>query len=215
MLRKWIAATLTSLALSLLGMAQFVNAGDDCCDTGCKVKKTCHAEVEVKPKAIVHYGDRCIDFCLPKCVFGGLFKKKKGCDDCSDRGDCTECHKCECRARTRKVLLKKTRYEDECRTKCVVVEECEPVCQPTQVCVPEAACAPACERAPLFKKKEKFCCPDYSNPYAGTALDPNAAPAEPAGKMPEPLPAPKKEEAKPEPKGAASLLPDLKLGEQQ
>jgi hypothetical protein len=212
--RNWIPTALASLALTILGLAQFANAGDDCCDTGSKVKKTCRAEVEVKKKAVYHYDCKDVDFCVPKCKFsfGGLFKKKKCGDECGecdscDQGGCQECG----RVRTKTVLLKKVRYEDECKTKCVVEECCEPVCAPV-ICAPAPCatetCAPACERAPLFQKKQKFCCPDYSNPYAGTALDPHAVPAAPAGKVPEPLPAPKKEE-KPEPKGAVQAQPSL------
>jgi len=221
------AATLTVL------LAQFGQAGDNSCPAPCVeevCKKVCVPTVENVKKTTPAYRMKCEDLCLPKCGLGlfSRFRKSK-CDECGDCGECGDCASGDCaqcgKPREVRRLVKKFNVEEECKVKCVVEHrmetvpvkckkvECAVECAPAP-CAPAACCAPACERAPLFQKKQKFCCPDYSNPYAGTPLDPNAAPAKA-----EKIPAPKKEEAKPEPKGAALSLPlpasELQLDGQQ
>ena len=216
--RRIMSSAIAATALAVLAVAQLATAGDDAC--GECMKKVCVPKTEVKKVAHRCYNDVCEDFCVGRIgdIFGSFFRgwsNKNPCLSCgceaSCKEECDSCGKCEKKPRTRKHLLVKIKREEVTVTKCEPAYECAPVCEP--VCEP-APCAPACERAPLFKRKQEFCCPDYSNPYAGTALDPHAVPAKPAGKVPEPLPAPKKEE-KPEPKGAAGLPPELKLGGQQ
>jgi hypothetical protein len=125
MLQKWVASVVAGLGLAVLGLSQMVSAGEHgCCDDGCHVRKTCRAEIETKKKSVVYYDCKKVDFCLPKCsfLFGGL-RNRDCCDPC---GSChvDHCFNCEHRARTKNVLLKKIKYEDECKVKCVPEEPC-------------------------------------------------------------------------------------------
>ncbi|MBL8794182.1 MAG: hypothetical protein JNM56_09770 [Planctomycetia bacterium] len=135
---------------------------------------------------IVNECDSCCEDGGLKARLSGFFdrlRRQRGCDSCDA---CNTCNTCTAK----------------------------PACAPAPACnACQSSCdsCNSCERPSLFRKKKTFCCPDHSNPYAGTSLDPN--PPQPA-KAAEPLPAPKAEE-KPEPKGAASLPLELNVGEEQ
>ncbi|MBL8799851.1 MAG: hypothetical protein JNM56_38570 [Planctomycetia bacterium] len=193
---------LAPLALAADPCPQACPAQGPCCEEVCK--KDCVPTIEQVKKTTPVYSMKCEDLCLPKCSFGGLFSRLRkscgnecgACSDCNDCGDCARCGK----PREVRKLVKKFKTEEECKVKCVVEHRMElvPVKQKKVECVVECApapcapatCAPACERAP---RNKEFCCPDYSNPYAGTPLDPNPPKAAPKA---EPIPAPAKEAGK-------------------
>lgn len=159
-----------------------------CCEEVCK--KVCVPTIEQVKKTTPVYSMKCEDLCLPRCNLRGLFSKWRKGGDCADAcGECGGCEDCAQCGKPREVrrLVKKFQTEEECKVKCVVEHRVElvPVKQKKVECVVERI--PACERGP---RKKEFCCPDYSNPYAGTPLDPNPPQAAPQA---EPIPAPAKE----------------------
>jgi hypothetical protein len=87
-----------------------------------QLKKVCVPQPGKKTITKTVYGDKCVDFCLPKCSLGGgLFSK-----GCCDSGECADCEK----PRTKKVLIKKTKSCGEVDViNCKVETTCEPACK--------------------------------------------------------------------------------------
>src|SRR5262245_46709275 len=136
------AALLLALGMCSVGSAQHHGCGP--CDD-CGGPKTCVPKTETKKVAKPYYDCQCVQFCLPpKCQLGG---HRHGCDD---GGQCAEC----CAPRTKKVLIKKIKIEEQCETTCELQDapcaECQPCRQPLFHRAGHCCEAAPCCDAPVF-----------------------------------------------------------------
>lgn len=110
------------------------------CDAPCPTAKQCVGKWETKKVTKYTYDCKCDDYCLPRCSLRGMFRHGHGCGSC-DQEACGGCGECSPHVRTKRVLIKKPKVEEECVLKCIVEEvpcqvPCPVPCPPAAVPCP-------------------------------------------------------------------------------